>query len=188
MSNIEKVNEFLTKAQTFYLTTVDGDKPKCRPVAFHMVANGNLYFGVGDFKDVYKQMQVNPNVEFCATAEKEFLRFYGKVVFESDNTIANAVLEKVPAMKQIYNDQTGYNLGIFHLVSATAEFRTMMGVKEKWNFKFNGRSVVRASAIKFKYCFMAAKTAQFHAYIHSDHNKLIEMFKASSQYLPLKNQ
>ena len=38
MNPIEKVNDFLTQAETFYLTTVDGDRPKCRPVAFHMLA------------------------------------------------------------------------------------------------------------------------------------------------------
>lgn len=65
MNDIEKVNDFLTQAGIFYLATTDGDKPKCRPVAFHMLNEGKLYFGVGDFKDVYKQMQKNSNIEFC---------------------------------------------------------------------------------------------------------------------------
>ena len=50
MNPIEKVNDFLTQAETFYLTTVDGDRPKCRPVASHMLAGDRLYFGIGDFK------------------------------------------------------------------------------------------------------------------------------------------
>lgn len=57
MNEIEKVNDFLGQAQTFYLTTVDGDRPKCRPVAFHMISGDRVYFGIGDFKEVYKQMQ-----------------------------------------------------------------------------------------------------------------------------------
>ena len=32
MTPLEKVNDFLTQAGTFYLTTVDRDRPKCRPV------------------------------------------------------------------------------------------------------------------------------------------------------------
>lgn len=134
IENIKKVNDFLTKAETFYLTTLDGDKPKCRPVAFHMVNGDRLYFGTGEFKEVYKQMKKNPNIEFCATVGKEFLRYYGKAVFESDYTIAERVLANAPAMQKVYNDQTGYKLGIFHLENATAEFRTMLGIKESIQF------------------------------------------------------
>lgn len=134
MKNIEKVNEFLTQAGIFYLSTTDGDKPKCRPIGFHMVNGDKLYFGVGEFKDVYKQIQMNPNVEVCATVGKEFLRYYGKAVFEADYSIAEKVLANAPSLQKIYNEQTGYKLGIFHLDGATAEFRTMLGIKESVQF------------------------------------------------------
>ena len=42
MTPLEKVSDFLTQAGTFYLTTVDGDRPKCRPIAFHRLENGRL--------------------------------------------------------------------------------------------------------------------------------------------------
>lgn len=135
MKDIEKVNDFLTQAGTFYLTTISGDKPKCRPVGFHMVNGDKLYFGVGDFKDVYQQMQENPNVEFCATIGKDFMRYYGRAVFETDDTIAENVLAKAPALRNIYNEETGYKLGIFHLEKATAEFRGMLRIKESMQFE-----------------------------------------------------
>ena len=34
--SIEKVDEMLSKAGVFYLATVDGDKPKVRPLGFHL--------------------------------------------------------------------------------------------------------------------------------------------------------
>ena len=135
MNPIEKVNDFLTQAETFYLTTVDGDRPKCRPVASHMLAGDRLYFGIGDFKEVYRQMQENSHVEFCAAVGKGFLRYYGDAVFEQDYTIAEQVLAAAPAMQKIYNETTGYRrLAIFHLEHATAEFRGMMGVQESYTF------------------------------------------------------
>ena len=134
MNPIEKVNDFLTQAETFYLTTVDGDRPKCRPVASHMLAGDRLYFGIGDFKEVYRQMQKNPHVEFCAAVGKGFLRYYGDAVFEQDYTIAEQVLAAAPAMQKIYNETIGYRLAIFHLEHATAEFRSMMGVQESYTF------------------------------------------------------
>lgn len=134
MKPIEKVNNFLTQAETFYLTTVNGDKPKCRPVAFHMTDGDKLYFAIGDFKDVYKQMQKNPYVEICATVGKEFLRYFGCAIFETDYTIAKKALASAPAMQKIYNENTGYKLAVFHLENATAEFRSMLGVKEAYSF------------------------------------------------------
>ena len=134
MNPIEKVNDFLTQAETFYLTTFDGDRPKCRPVASHMLAGERLYFGIGDFKEVYRQMQENPHVEFCAAVGKGFLRYYGDAVFEQDYTIAEQVLAAAPAMQKINNETTGYRLAIFHLEHATAEFRSMMGVQESYTF------------------------------------------------------
>lgn len=134
MNPIEKVNDFLTEAGTFYLTTADGDRPKCRPIAFHMAAGDKLYFGVGDFKEVYRQMRENPHVEICAVVGKEFLRYYGTAVFEKDGVIAEKVLQAAPSMRKIYNEETGYRLAIFHLEDASAEFRGMLGVREAYSF------------------------------------------------------
>ena len=48
MTNIERVNNFLDEAKTFYFLTTDGDKPKGRPFGFHMLDDGKLYFGCGN--------------------------------------------------------------------------------------------------------------------------------------------
>ena len=135
MTPIEQVNDFLTRAETFYLTTIDGDRPKCRPIAFHMLTGEKLFFGVGDFKAVYRQMRANPNVELCATVGNEFLRYFGRAVFEPDDFLARQVLSKLPTMQRIYNDQTGYGLALFHLEEATAEFRTMTGIRETFSLR-----------------------------------------------------
>jgi hypothetical protein len=45
----------------FYFATVDGNKPKCRPLGFQILHEDKIYFGVGDFKEVYKQIKANPN-------------------------------------------------------------------------------------------------------------------------------
>lgn len=134
MNDINKVNDYLTSVQTFYLTTTDGNKPKCRPIGFHMVNNETLYFGVGDFKDVYKQIEANPNIEICASDNKGFLRLYGEVVFEEDYTLAEQILSNQPMLQNLYNDNTGYKLKIFHLKNATAEFRSMMKIEETYHF------------------------------------------------------
>ena len=132
MTTIEKINDFLTEAKVFYLATVDGAQPKCRPIGLHVILDGQLYFGVGTFKECYKQMQANPQVEICATIERDFLRCYGKAVFQPE--LEQRVLDHAPHLRAIYNEETGNHLGVFCLTEATAEFRSMMAVKESLKF------------------------------------------------------
>lgn len=130
MTNIEKVMDYLNKAEIFYVATVAGDQPKCRPFSFKMEYDGKLYFGAGTFKDVYRQLQATPNIEICASTGQGFLRYYGSAVFNHDPEIEQAALEKMPMLKNIYNEQTGKRLGMFYLENATAEFRSMLNVEE----------------------------------------------------------
>ena len=63
MTNAQKVSEFLRKAKTFYFLTTDGNQPKGRPFGFHMLVEDKIYFGCGTFKNVFKQLTNNPQVE-----------------------------------------------------------------------------------------------------------------------------
>ena len=79
IKNIEKVDKFLTDAEVFYLASVtEENKPKCRPLGFHMLEGDKIYFGVGTFKEVYAQITANPYVEIVATQSPKFIRYYGK--------------------------------------------------------------------------------------------------------------
>lgn len=135
MSPIQKVDEYLEKTGVWYLATEDGDQPKVRPIGFRMLLDGKIYFGVGKHKDVYKQMVANPNVEIAATLEGSFLRYYGKAVFESDQELAEKAKQLAPFLQDIYNEKTGFELKIFHLSPAVAEFRNMVEVEESFSFE-----------------------------------------------------
>lgn len=135
LEGAEKIDEFMNKAQVFFLATVDGNKPKNRPLGFHLLKDGKLYFGVGNHKDVYKQMEANPNVEIVALVETDFLRYYGKAVFEETYDFADRLVAESEFLQSIYNDETGFKLAIFHLEEATAEIRDITGkVMESYNF------------------------------------------------------
>ena len=128
---MSKVNDFLSEAKVFYLATVDGDQPKVRPLGLHLEMDGKLMFGVGDYKDVYKQMLANPKVEIaCAKPDGHWLRYTGRVVFETDPKYVERSLEAMPMLRDIYNDETGYKLVMFHLEDATAVDIPMMGPGE----------------------------------------------------------
>ena len=128
---MSKVNDFLTEAGLFFLATVDGDQPKLRPLGLHFEMDDKVLFGVGDFKDVYKQLQANPKTEIVACKpDGHWLRYTGKAVFETDPKYAAQALEIMPNLKNIYNEETGRKMMVFHLEQATAVDIAMMGPGE----------------------------------------------------------
>ena len=128
---MSKINDFLTEAGVFFLATVDGDQPKLRPLGAHFEMDGKVLFGVGDFKDVYKQLQANPKTEIVAAKpDGHWLRYTGRAVFETDEKYAAAALEAMPHLKSIYNEQTGHKMMMFHLEDATAVVIPVMGPGE----------------------------------------------------------
>lgn len=130
MTGAEKINEFLNRAGVWFFLTTDGNQPKGRPFRFHLLKEDKIYFGTGTFKKVFQQMKENAHVEILAVAGDEFLRYDGQVEFEENEDMAKAVLAKAPAMQKLYNDETGYKLGMFHLNNGKAEICTAMGQKE----------------------------------------------------------
>jgi uncharacterized pyridoxamine 5'-phosphate oxidase family protein len=125
---MSKINDFLSEAGVFYLATVDGNQPKIRPLGAHLEMDGKVLFGVGDFKAVYRQMKANPKVEIVACKpDGHWLRYTGTAVFETDEKYAEAMLDGAPHLRNIYNEQTGNKLAMFHIENATAVDIAMMG-------------------------------------------------------------
>ena len=128
---MSKLSEFLTQTGTFFLATVDGDQPKLRPLGAFLEMDGKVLFGVGDFKEVYRQLLANPKCEMVAAKpDGHWLRYTGKAVFETDPKYAQAMLDAAPYLRNIYNDQTGHKLMVFHLADASAVVIPVMGAGE----------------------------------------------------------
>lgn len=130
MTNVEKVWEYLDRAQIFYVATVDGDQPKCRPFSFKMMDDGKIYFGVGTFKDCYRQLAQNAKTEIVASDGKGFLRYYGKAVFDDDPALFQKACRAAEYLPKMYSEKTGHKLQMFSLGEATAEFRNLAGIQE----------------------------------------------------------
>jgi len=123
---MSRINDFLTKAGTFYLATADGSQPKLRPLGLHFELDEKVCFGVGKFKNVYKQMQANPLVEIVACKpDGHWLRYTGKAVFEDDPKYVKKAFETMPQLREIYTDTS--IMGVFYLEDATAVEIPMMG-------------------------------------------------------------
>ena len=129
--DMSKVNDYLNEAGTFFLATVDGDQPKIRPLGAHMEMDGKVLFGIGNFKNVYRQLCANPKTEIVACKKDgHWMRYTGKAVFETDPKYAEAMLNGAPHLRKIYNDETGYKMMVFHLEEASAVDIAVMGEGE----------------------------------------------------------
>ena len=128
---MSRINEYLSECGVFFLATVNGDRPRLRPLGAHLEMDGKVLFGVGDFKAVYRELVANPNAEIVACKKNgHWLRYSGRAVFETDEKYAEAILDMIPDLRRIYNAETGNKMMVFRLDDATALDIPMMGEGE----------------------------------------------------------
>ncbi|MFQ9515034.1 MAG: pyridoxamine 5'-phosphate oxidase family protein [Eubacterium sp.] len=125
---MQKVVEFLQANPVQYLATVGRDgKAKCRPFMFSFEKKGKLWFNTSNQKDVYKDMQENPNIEICVSSpEYQWIRISGKAVFEDDLEIKAAALEN-PIVKGNYQTPENPVFEVFYLENAHAVLADFSG-------------------------------------------------------------
>ena len=91
---MKKVVEFLQANPVQYLATVGRDgKAKCRPFMFCFEKDGKLWFCTNNTKDVYKDMQANPEIEISVSSpEYAWIRLHGKAVFENNMAVKEGAM------------------------------------------------------------------------------------------------
>lgn len=135
MSDIKIIDDFLQRAEVFYLATTIGDQPKCRPFAYHYLEEGKIYFTAATFKDVFKQIQKNPKVEIAAYDGDKFLRYYGLAKIVKNDKIVEKAFNELPELKEIFK-ANNFELGVFYIDNATAEIRNEMSIEKTYKFEY----------------------------------------------------
>ena len=130
---IEKVYYFLNDAQTYYLATVDGTKPRVRPFGTILLFDGKLYIQTGKVKSVSRQISENPFVEICACMNGAWVRIAAELVDDDNHDAKVAMLEKMPALKKMYSADDD-NMQMFYLKDATATFSSFVSEPEVITF------------------------------------------------------
>ena len=133
MEGIEKVYQFLDEAKTYYLATVDGDQPRCRPFGTALLYDGKLYIQTGKVKAVSKQIAANPKVEICAFNGGKWLRVAGELVNDDSRDVKVAMLEKMPMLKKMYSADDD-NTQVLYFKNATATFCSFTEAPEVFKF------------------------------------------------------
>lgn len=104
---MNKTFEFLkNKTKVNYVSTIDGDRPSCRPFGDPILFDNRIYVLTSKTKNVSKQVEKNNNVCIVAYDGEDWIRVNCKLIDDSNN---------VEAKKAIINEfdwaeEAGYTL------------------------------------------------------------------------------
>lgn len=116
---MNRVYEFLKKAETYYLATVEGDQPRVRPFGTVNLYEGKLYIQTGKKKPVSRQIAVNPKVEICAFTGGEWIRVACELVEDDRVEARKSMLDAYPSLRSMYDENDG-NTQVFYMKNAMA--------------------------------------------------------------------
>ena len=123
---MQSVFDFLKKAKTFYIATVEGNQPRVRPFGAINIFDGKLYTQTGKSKDVFKQIAANPKVEIFAFDSGTWLRVAATLVEDSRTEAQESMLEAFPQLKDRYKPNDGNNV-VLYFKDAVAKFSSFGG-------------------------------------------------------------
>ena len=85
--------EFLKKrTQVNYVSTINGNKPSCRPFGDPVLFDNKIYVLTNKQKNVSKQIAVNNNVCIVAYDEENWIRINCQLIDDSDNIDAKKAI------------------------------------------------------------------------------------------------
>lgn len=116
---MKRVYEFLKKAETYYLATVDKDQPRVRPFGTVNKFEGKLYIQTGKSKPVSHQIAANPKVEICAFCDGEWIRIACELVEDDRFGAKKSMLDAYPNLRAMYDESDG-NTQVFYMKNVSA--------------------------------------------------------------------
>ena len=126
---MQRVEQFLKDAQTYYLATLEGDQPRVRPFGTILLYEGKLYIQTGKVKEVSKQIHANPKVELCAFKDGTWLRVAGELAEDDRVEARQAMLDAYPELQSMYAADDG-NTEVFFFKNGKATFSSFTAAPE----------------------------------------------------------
>ena len=114
---MEKALEFLKTHRDVALATVEGDSPKIRVFQIMLQEGATLYFATSAKKEVYRQLQQNPNVELLAMDGDISVRVTGRACFDVTDDIARRIYGGNEVLRRLY---PGYKAMVYFRLPVTA--------------------------------------------------------------------
>jgi uncharacterized pyridoxamine 5'-phosphate oxidase family protein len=130
---MKEVYDFLKKAETYYLATIDGNRPRVRPFGTINIFEDKLYIQTGRKKNVSKQIMKNPHIEICAMLGDKWIRIEATAVDDKRVEPKESLLANYPRLLKMY-DAEDENTQVFYLKNATATIYSYTGQPQEIKF------------------------------------------------------
>lgn len=120
------VFRYLTECKIFFLATADHDTPHVRGIFMHKADETGISFTTAKFRDLYKQLKENPNVELIFWKDRTSIRVSGKAVeFDDDLELKKEIVAERPFMSP-WIEAAGYTpMAVFKVVDCMATYWSM---------------------------------------------------------------
>ena len=116
---MNRVYEFLKKAQVYYLATVEKDQPRVRPFGTINEFEGKLYIQTGKIKPTSHQLMENNKAEICAFIGDSWIRIACKLIEDDRFEAKKSMLDAYPNLRPMYDENDG-NTQVLYMANATA--------------------------------------------------------------------
>ena len=130
---MQRVHDYLKKAGTYYLATVQGDQPRVRPFGTIHLFEGRLYIQTGRVKPCASQLAENPKAEICAFMDGTWLRVAGELIEDYRIEAKKSMLDAYPNLRAMY-DENDSNTQVFYFSNAIATFTSFGSEPETITF------------------------------------------------------
>lgn len=107
--------DFLNEHPDVAFATVENEKPKIRVFQIMRQEGTTLWFATSPHKEVYRQLQINQNIELLAMAGNVSVRVTGKVYFDVPDYLCKEIYETnpvLPCLYEKYSDLAYFRLSI----------------------------------------------------------------------------
>ena len=94
--------QFLTEHNEIAFATCEGNLPKIRVFQIMRQEGTRLFFATSAQKEVFRQLQANPNVELLASADKVSVRCVGMVNFDVPDEIQRWIYDNNEVLSRLY--------------------------------------------------------------------------------------
>ena len=116
---MERVLDFLKRAEVYYLATLDGEQPRVRPFGTINEFEGKLYVQTGKVKPTSRQLAANPKAEICAFCNGAWIRVACELIEDDRLEARRSMLDAYPDLRHMYDENDG-NTQVFFMRNATA--------------------------------------------------------------------
>lgn len=117
---MDKAFGFLSSHRDVAFATAEGNVPKIRVFQVMKQDGSTLYFATAPHKEVYRQLQANPQVELLATDGDISVRMGGMVHFDVPDDVCRGIYETNPVLSRLYADYSA--LAYFRLPVAWSDY------------------------------------------------------------------